>query len=73
MSKHDEQHWKPLVLEWSESNLSPSVYCKAKGIHRHHIAYARNRRNTRRDGSVPHERCQLLIPLSQHSGRLKSK
>ena len=32
MSKNDEQHWKPIVLEWSESNLSPSAYCKAKGI-----------------------------------------
>jgi transposase-like protein len=43
MKKYGEQHWKPLLLEWSESGANVGSFCKEKGISSSSFKYWRNK------------------------------
>lgn len=43
MKKYGEKHWKPLLLEWSESGANLGSFCKEKGISSSSFKYWRNK------------------------------
>ena len=32
MASFDENYWKSLVIEWSQSGIGPLAFCRSKGI-----------------------------------------